>query len=1108
MIEITPLWFDILNDLQFFEFTKMTIYDQHMHIDNLLQCGDIESNPGPAVMSIFERYNNSSSYIKHHAQGISDSLDSLSNINNFLNTKLPILMTHFEELIENIDIKAKVQVNEAQMIIKDADEKIKEDIKLLNDSSLTILDKLEKVRTTFFKLSLALLLLWIMYDFGFKKTTFVIGGMVFLKLLGVPKLIMQMIEKLFKHEAQSYTFSLHALGPIVVSLISYYAIGKLPRDSSIENFSKKINNMSRGLHGALTMKSDITNLWDEIKKFCINQISDVDENFLSMEEELKLWADDIAKYTDMVKRKECMIKHAEIIKIASLYQRGIVYQQWAYRRHVDSKMARYIIEMTRHAGQLYKYADTHNTLGGGHRQRPLSIVLFGESQIGKSCLIQMLSQDICFEAGFKTAKECEEQIFARQPETEYWDGYNGQYIVVRDDCLAQKDESAKPNPEIFETIREMNDFPYHLHMAALEDKNTFYNSKVSIMTVNDINTPIKSLSYPEAFWNRLQDNLYEVIPADEFAYVQVFTGGQVKRTLDMQKVRQLLRKLSDEKGYEVTYATEIYRFKRYVKVTDNCTTNFMASDEELLDYEQFSNLMCSKLGQQTHGFEERKNFLSKRWESKPHKAQVYDDEFFECQTNLYVDINKEICDFYSMSLNQTKDVELTEMECLDKYGQKFMLWKHGAKQPTTLTDTFRDIYNNFCDHLHLYYNKIKDGINLLLDKYPILKYLFIGGGILLTSLAIFKLYNSFKTEILQHDSEMISSPTSGQQKYTKKMQVEQHEEAYNSPASGMVKKGKKMFVEISSDQNASDLATGVLRNNTYALSYELNGIEKFIGNVTVVCGYNVLMPWHFFHHFRMHQLPLTTVFSMTRVDADIVHRGMIQFRLENICDKEYNMINSVRLHDNVSNLDAVIFTLNRNTTAHCHKDIVRHFIRKSELGRLHGNMKGLLPIYSPTSNGVTRCFKTVTNVKPADKIIEITSIDNSIYTQRSGYLYESDTTRGDCGSVLILKSNTLTNKLVGMHVSGAFDEGFAVKLTFEILKDGLDDLSKVVGHRAQMYLDYDSVIIEENCDIPKGCFNPIGKAAIPLHQCSRTVLGPSKELFMMKYVSTLLNQHI
>ncbi|APG78036.1 hypothetical protein 1 [Hubei picorna-like virus 16] len=1093
-IDMTPKWYNRLHDIKFFETFKYTCIEHILNnFDKLILCGDVELNPGPAIMSLPQRYNNSSLVRKHVAHGLTDSISAITDINEFLNKKLPSIMTQFESLIEIIDIKAKVNINDANTILQDTDDKIKKDIELVNDIGKTITDKISNLNSNFFKFAFALLLLWIMYDFGFKKTTFLIGGVILLKLLGLPEKIIKMVNDMHRHETQSFSFKVNTFGPILLSLISFYAVGKLPKDSSIENFSKKINNISRGIHGAITMKSDFSMLWDEIKKFFKYHLSDISEEFMSMEKEIEQWSDDIMNYTDIVKKKQSMLLHGEISKIASLLQKGIKYKKWAYENKCEARIVRNIIEMTRHAEQLYKYADTHNTLGGGQRQRPLSIVLFGESQIGKSCLIQMLSQDLCAAAGFKTSKEVEEQIYARQPETEYWDGYNGQYIVIRDDCLAQNDESSNPNAEIFETIREMNDFPYHLHMAAIEDKNSYYSSKVSIMTVNNINTPIKSLSYPEAFYNRIQDNMFEVIPSDDYLKEMKFPGNIVKRVLNLEKVANLLNKLTLEKGYPVVYATEIYKFKKYCKVYNDGKLEFQATNEPLLNYDDFSSMMCNELKKKTNNFEHKKNFMEKRWAEK-HIAQVYDEDFQECNTRLYVDINDEICNYYSKQLFELGDIDLVEIKCLEQYGNAFVMWKNGAKQKQT-KDRIYDIYNDLKNSLKNWFFTYKKKLDDAIIKYPLLRYILIGGGILMASFSLISLYRQFKDDIeIHHATELMSSPSSGQQKLFKKLRVENHSnEAYNSPGSGHMKNNKRMKVEISSDQNASDLSVGLLKHNSYALSYKENGCAKFIGNATIVSGYNVLLPWHFIHHFKLYKLKPDTIFTLSRINSfGDEQKGVIEFPLKCICNEKYELINAIRLNDGTSDLDAILFNLSKESTAHAHRDIVKHFIRKGELGRLHGNMTGIIPVYTPTQYGISQCFKTVCEVSPSDRVIEITSIDDSIYHQRTGYLYKSDTTRGDCGSMLIIKSNVLTNKLVGMHVSGARDEGFSIKLTYEILRDGIDRLTQIIGHRAQVFLEIDdNILIDKEEDTPKGCFNGFGHTKIPLHQCSRTVLSPS-----------------
>ena len=125
--------------------------------------------------------------------------------------------------------------------------------------------------------------------------------------------------------------------------------------------------------------------------------------------------------------------------------------------------------------------------------RPICLWLIGESGVGKTEMVYPLCIDVLRTMGLMRKEDFHHQVYGRQVETEFWDGYRGQKIVIYDDAFQMKDDKTAPNPEIFEVIRSCNTFPQHLHMAALHDKNTFSAAELMIYTTNDANVKLESL---------------------------------------------------------------------------------------------------------------------------------------------------------------------------------------------------------------------------------------------------------------------------------------------------------------------------------------------------------------------------------------------------------------------------------------------------------------------------------------------------------------------------------------------------------------------------------------------------------------------------------------
>ncbi|UVF62132.1 MAG: ORF1 [Bat faecal associated dicistrovirus 1] len=1138
-INITPQWYKTLQDIQFFE-QKEAAIDIVEYFDGLILAGDVELNPGP-VMSKFMRYNNSSMNKKHEAQG---PVDEMRRLNDFLSEQLPVVI----ENIRNVVLEGNTSLNNTAFFI---DEKIKEDLDKLAKNNSDHLAKLKGIQSNVLKTLVVLSLISILVTCKWYKTAMVISLVTLFSLFGIPEVLINQVKKLFSIEHEAEVFgNTTALGTLAGSIICYFIIGKLPTDSSIEQFSKKTSNISRGLTGMMNLHRDISKIWNSIKEFVISQIDPTPEGLMTMEQEMISWMKDIEYYVDIIIKKKCAIQNEQIIKISNLLKQGLQLRRWAFTNRCSPEVCINISNYIRTAEQLYNYADKNNTLEGGQRQRPLCIVLFGESQIGKSGLIYPLAQDLCYAAGYKEAKDIDEQIYARQPETEFWDGYKGQFIVVRDDCLAAIDDVSKPNPELHETIREMNDFPYHLHMAALEDKNSFYTSKVGIMTINDIRSPIKSLTYPEAFYNRIADNIYQVTPAPEFVKEIVINGCESKKTLDLEKVSKHLEHLSALENERVPITTDIYNFIKYKKIIKNGITIFEEDKEApILNYNDFSKLMCTKLLKKQDDYVVKQEFMRKRLLKM--QAQVNDDEFFEC--------SQTVTDIISRRIAQGESLLDIECDLLNSdMAEDYINFKNGAQEyggryHFKLKYYSASMYESAVACIKTYFDKFRNILTNILDKYPALKYIFMIGSVALAMYAVYKAFfqeekiahfeiaeeideatfdrNSrwmeqqkdslsfndrmayFKTNLMMrypeeketidrningvaHFYEGIDSPSSGKQKHMQKHRIE----VMQSPSSGKTSKIAKHNIESihesegSSDTNAMETAFTILKNNLYSLTYDKNGTDCLLGNVIALQGYNYLMPYHFVRYLLLNNVPLDTKLSLSRINySEKAYNKMSTFKLSEIINDDESLNRAVQITYGEHDLDAIIFNISESSNVTLHRSILKHFIMKEELGRLRGNMQGLLLSYHNDNGQIAKVIKSLNDVHNYEQELQI-NLEGQSYIHRAGYLYNGDTMKGDCGGPLIIKANSLIRKIVGIHISGSSGEGYSAKLYQELLQDHIDKLSSKIGngHRVHCFLEIDEDLIEsEECKIPDGVFNEIGKARIPLRQATRSVLKPS-----------------
>lgn len=131
---------------------------------------------------------------------------------------------------------------------------------------------------------------------------------------------------------------------------------------------------------------------------------------------------------------------------------------------------------------------------GDYRQTPFHIQLFGPPGIGKSTLISSIS-DFLHQTYFKD--NARNTLIFTRGNTDHFDGYNNQPIMVQDDMFSVDDYE-----KMSELLPLISNCPLVVPMANLEDKGTFFDSKFIISTTNTVFPNTASVRCDEAIWRR------------------------------------------------------------------------------------------------------------------------------------------------------------------------------------------------------------------------------------------------------------------------------------------------------------------------------------------------------------------------------------------------------------------------------------------------------------------------------------------------------------------------------------------------------------------------------------------------------------------------------
>jgi hypothetical protein len=224
-----------------------------------------------------------------------------------------------------------------------------------------------------------------------------------------------------------------------------------------------------------------------------------------------------------------------------------------------------------------------NNIGtNGYRQVPLGFMFAGPSQHGKSnACDQMIIELIMRCADKVTVDRCmantDDVIFNYQYESEFFEGYYGQWAVKLDEMGALKDVPGTPDNCFFGSLRMINSSKYIMNMAHLDLKgNNEFMSLLVGATTNMTMWLNNSVNFIEPI-----DNRYIVFLS---CLKLEFTTGEGDnpywdRVPDIVKLANHVKLAIDKEGKEVaTYDQEVWEFRRYSllegKVIDTTPLSF------------------------------------------------------------------------------------------------------------------------------------------------------------------------------------------------------------------------------------------------------------------------------------------------------------------------------------------------------------------------------------------------------------------------------------------------------------------------------------------------------------------------------------------------------
>lgn len=475
-----PYMHYLITDWQFEEIRKGRLDHIFYHIDlvaylclprDLTTCGDIEANPGPVHSKIQAQIGIE---INHkHTVDIASIFNSLD-----------------EDIFDNITT-------------------------FCEKAGINVVDKVEAVKNRVV-ITISLIFSIYRWSYGQLLTPDLVSTITTSLLVVVPaSVIGKAVKMVFSGTtAQSETFQPQVILKALCVVFFLVTCSKLPGKGTIDEFIVRVRNIPQAL-------KSLESLWDTIgpitkilqklfEKHALGYDTSAEDcDFIG---KVQSWADDVALYSDMYKKRLINRSTEAMNEAAQLHPRGIKLAQECIHNQYDRKNLELIRSLLATTFKISEFALKSGADQCSVRPEPVIVWFQGGSGNGKSTLMYPFIQDMMKATGIgvdadgQLEPDWQKRIYARMPETKFWSGYNPHFhdVIIIDEAFQLKDSALNPSPELFEIIRLGNMFPYMLYMDSIEQKaNTFARAKLIVLTSNIKDIRIESLNCPEAVKRRI-----------------------------------------------------------------------------------------------------------------------------------------------------------------------------------------------------------------------------------------------------------------------------------------------------------------------------------------------------------------------------------------------------------------------------------------------------------------------------------------------------------------------------------------------------------------------------------------------------------------------------
>lgn len=605
--------------------------------------------------------------------------------------------------------------------------------------------------------------------------------------------------------------------------------------------------------------------------------------------------------------------------------------------------------------------------GQGFRIPPYSVALCGKPGLGKSYLASLIPPLLAPEGVPK-----EHLIYARSPGTKHWDEYRGQYSVFFDDF---GQSLLADCPEVFELIQAISPLKMVVPMADVSEKGRCFVSKLVVATTNSPYADFSMFIRENlAAWRRRQVLARVSVRK---SYLDPITG-----TVDPRKIKrdgsndhyiiELLNPTCPVEGDNLMRDRRgrplVFTYKGFMKYLIRDYHNYMelakiSEENRDLSVEEFRR-----------EFEMERGAPILPWEEQPdpgYMGLLHELHAIENDLAPPEDLEHVIIDAVQANANLRENVMADDWEGQIDPEEEFvdadggiMTYEDYARSVANLCDRTQALadqgaeFRLLCEQLRLKRQRENWFFSIFTTQRVL-----VGMCLGIVGVVCYYLYKNRDSNVAEQSGDQV----------TRRMPVVQ------------------MLAEGSSDPGGMDIARCAIAPYTFILESDHGSL-----NAIAVKGKVLMTTAHFFLRKDGTELQ----------DGEPIRiRGPVEF------ETTYDKTRAIRL----GNKDVVLY--NFGPRFRSVRDNLSHFVRNEDLCHLVGSQATLIPFDKHLGTIVYKHIHKLCGLpKPTSYTIGETKIN---YQLTSGFAYNIDTMRGDCGAAVVALNVKAPRKVLGIHVAGS-----------------------------------------------------------------------------------------